>query len=160
MSRRDFDRYVKEHAARKDANPPPPTRAISRRAASAKDPSVTAQRPLLLLRPLYGAVEGRTYESQSHQFLDDCRAWGLPVDLQTKLCRSFDDALRLCRAFEKNRTFGLRRRRGRCQDRPDPAPVPVGFTFRSPRLAVVQIPRRPALTQVRGVEMSVGRTAP
>lgn len=160
VSRRDFDRYVKEHAARKDAGPPPANaRNFAAGSLRQKDPSVTAQRPLRYYVHSYGAVEGRTYESH-HQFLDDCRAWGLPVDPQTKLCRSFDDALRLCRAFEKKRDAWPFDADGAVV-KIDQIPLQrrLGFTFRSPRWAVAyKFPGARALTRVRGVEMSVGRT--
>jgi len=160
VSRRDFDRTVKEHAAREGAGAPPANpRNFAAGSLRQKDPGITAQRPLRYYVHSYGAVEGRTYESH-HQFLEDCRAWGLPVDPQTKLCRSFDDALRLCRVFEKKRDAWPFDADGAVV-KIDQIPLQrrLGFTFRSPRWAVAyKFPGARALTRVRGVEMSVGRT--
>ncbi|TXH28135.1 MAG: NAD-dependent DNA ligase LigA [Elusimicrobia bacterium] len=159
VSRADFSRYVKKIAAAGTDAPPANARNFAAGSLRQKDPSVTAQRPLRYYVHSYGAVEGRSYDSH-HQFLDDCRAWGLPVDPQTRLCRDFDEARRLCRAFETKRDAWPFDADGAVV-KVDQIPLQrrLGFTFRSPRWAVAyKFPGARALTRVIAVEMSVGRT--
>lgn len=159
VPRRDFDRYVKTLAEKGEDTPPANPRNFAAGSLRQKDPTVTARRPLRYYVHSYGAVEGRTYDSH-HQFLEDCRAWGLPVDPETRLCRTFDEALRTCRRFEKKRDAWPFDADGAVV-KIDQIPLQrrLGFTFRSPRWAVAfKFPGARALTRLRAVEISVGRT--
>ncbi|MBI4395719.1 MAG: NAD-dependent DNA ligase LigA [Elusimicrobia bacterium] len=124
-----------------------------------KDPRVTSRRPLKFFVHSYGWVEGRDYTSH-FDFLNDCRRFGLPLDPHLSLCKTVDEITARC--------LDLQKRRDDLPFEADGAVVKVnnipqqkklGFTFKSPRWAVAyKFPAAQATTELRHVEMSVGRT--
>ena len=153
-----FQRY-NLHASRQGeetfANP----RNASAGSLRQKDPRVTASRPLRFFVHSYGVVEGLRVRTH-WDFLQACRAWGLPITEQAACCESMDDVLAQCARWEA--------RREQLRYEVDGLVVKVnelalqqrlGFTHKSPRWAIAyKFPAHQATTRVIDVEASVGRT--
>jgi len=153
-----FERY--NTAARRETNE---TFANPRNAAAGslrqKDPHVTAARPLRFFTHSYGRVEGMMFAAQ-WEFLEGCKALGLPVNEHASRCDSFEEVRRHCQRLEQLR--------GRLAFEADGVVIKVneldlqerlGFTHRSPRWAIAyKFPAHQATTQVLAVLHSVGRT--
>lgn len=123
------------------------------------DPRVTAQRPLHLFCYGWGELDGYEPATQG-QWLEQLRAWGLPVNPEHKKLSTLDDivahahALSECRAqldydidgvVLKVNDVALQRR--------------LGFVARAPRWAIVRkFPPEQAQTKVLAIDIQVGRT--
>ncbi|MBI3087449.1 MAG: NAD-dependent DNA ligase LigA [Candidatus Omnitrophica bacterium] len=124
-----------------------------------KDPQVTASRPLRFFVHSYGLVEGAAFKTH-WDFLQTCRALGLPVTEQAAVCRSVDEVLECCTRWEG--------RRDRLAYEVDGMVVKVnelalqarlGMTLKSPRWAIAyKFPAHQATTKILDVVPSVGRT--
>ena len=124
-----------------------------------KDPRVTAARPLRFFTHSYGTMEGERFATH-WDFLQACKAFGLPITEHVRHCRSFEGVLRHCHHLES-----LRDRLGyeadgtvikvnelSLQER-------LGMTLKSPRWAIAyKFPAHRATTQVLEVRPSIGRT--
>jgi DNA ligase (NAD+) len=123
-----------------------------------KDPQATASRPLRFFAHSFGAVEGRRFTSH-WEFLQACRAFGLPIDPQAMRRERFEDVMRDCGQFEA--------RRAELDYDADGAVIKVddlaqqqrlGWTWKAPRWAVAyKFAAHEATTQVLDVVPSVGR---
>ncbi len=124
-----------------------------------KDPRVTATRPLRFATHSYGRVTGMTFETH-WDFLQACRALGLPVTDHAQQCHSLADVLALCAQLE--------RRREALPYEVDGTVIKVnrldqqrrlGTTMKSPRWAMAyKFAAHQATTQILDIEASVGRT--
>ncbi|HEX9779818.1 MAG TPA: NAD-dependent DNA ligase LigA [bacterium] len=124
-----------------------------------KDPRVTAGRPLRFAVHSFGTVERASYGTQ-WEFLQACRALGLPLTARATRLMSFEDAAQTIRSLQAERqalpfeadgavikldSIALQQR--------------LGMTHRSPRWALAyKFPAHQAVTRVAGIEGSVGRT--
>jgi len=157
MTLADFARY-NEQAARQGLE----TFANPRNAAAGslrqKDPKMTATRPLRFFVHSYGMVEGA--EFQSHwEFLQTCKALGLPITDHAQRRDTFQQVLSDCRDLES--------RRDRLNYEADGVVIKVdelalqqrlGSTWKSPRWAIAyKFAAHEASTQIEHVIFSVGR---
>jgi len=154
VNRADFQRFNEQEDV-----PFANARNFSAGSLRQKDSRVTAGRPLRYFVHSFGQVDG--VEIESHRlFLDLCRRWGLPVDSQTTVFSSFEEAAASCSHWETQRAS--------LPYDADGAVIKVdslahqkrlGFTFRSPRWAVAyKFAGAQAEARVRDVVFSVGRT--
>lgn len=167
VNKADFNKYNREVLERTAGLPESSTtektfanpRNFAAGSLRQKDPKITAKRPLRFFVHSYGWVQGGDYDTQ-WDFLDDCARFGFSVDPRRALCRTMDEAVAKCLAFQEER-----------DDLPfeaDGAVIKVnsieqqkrlGFTFKSPRWGVAyKFPAAQATTRLLDVEMSVGRT--
>jgi len=158
MTLHDFKRYNDE-ADRKGEE----TFANPRNAAAGslrqKDPRITDARPLRFFVHSYGWVEGKAFHTH-WEFLQTCKALGLPVEEHAVCCRSYEEVEELCQRWATQRR--------RLAYEVDGAVVKVnelplqqrlGFTLRSPRWAIAyKFPAHQATTKLLEVVPSVGRT--
>ncbi len=158
MAIKEFQRYNKAASRRGEetfANP----RNAAAGSLRQKDPQVTDARPLRFFVHSSGGVEGRAFATH-WEFLQACRAWGLPVPEPAQLCRSFEEVEAQCRRLETQRE--------RLAYEVDGAVVKVnecasherlGATLKSPRWAIAyKFAAHQATTQILEVAPSVGRT--
>jgi len=124
-----------------------------------KDPAVTAERPLTLFAYAWGEVVGADFETQSG-FLEQLRAWGLPVNPEIRLCHDVDEVLAAYDAIAARRAElpydidGMVYKVDRVdwQQR-------LGFVSRAPRWATAhKFPAEQAQTVVEEIKVQVGRT--
>jgi DNA ligase (NAD+) len=123
------------------------------------DTKITAERPLKLFAYSAGAVDG--IEWATHwEFLDQLKAWGFPVNADSKLCKTVADLLKAYRDLEGRRAKlaydidGIVYKVNRIdwQKR-------LGFVSRSPRWAAAhKFPAQQAETVLEKIEIQVGRT--
>lgn len=123
------------------------------------DTKITAERPLKLFAYAAGAVEG--IEWATHwEFLGQLKAWGFPVNTDSKLCKSVKDLVKAYRDLEGRRAKleydidGIVYKINRIdwQKR-------LGFVSRSPRWAAAhKFPAQQAETVLEKIEIQVGRT--
>ena len=123
------------------------------------DPSITADRRLRLFVYSWGEVQGLELDSH-HGFLDRLRAWGLPVNDDTRLCADETEALA---AYDD-----LAARRADLPYDIDGVVYKVdrvdwqkrlGFVSRAPRWATAhKFPAEQARTVLNEVQIQVGRT--
>ncbi|KAA5604648.1 NAD-dependent DNA ligase LigA [Roseospira marina] len=123
------------------------------------DPAITAKRPLRLFAYSWGEVKGAAFDSH-HAFLDQLRAWGLPVNPDTALCRDETEALAHYEALGTKRAQlpydidGVVYKVDRVdwQKR-------LGFVSRAPRWATAhKFPAEQARTVLTAIDIQVGRT--
>ncbi len=124
-----------------------------------KDPSITASRPLGFFAYAWGEMSGMPADTQSGmiKWFEQC---GFKTNPLTKLCRSTEDLISFHSEIEEKRAKldydidGVVYKVDRIdwQER-------LGFVSRSPRWAVAhKFPAERAMTIVRGVLITVGRT--
>jgi DNA ligase (NAD+) len=123
------------------------------------DPEVTKSRPLTLFAYSWGEAELETWDSQQG-YLDRLKAWGFPVNPDTKLCRSVDDVLKVYADIGAKRAQlpydidGVVYKVNRLdwQQR-------LGFVSRAPRWATAhKFPAEQAQTVLETIDIQVGRT--
>jgi len=124
------------------------------------DSRITADRNLQCFIHSFGVSEGGQDFSTHWDFLKQARKWGLCVNAQNHLCKTFDEVLALCRQYQDQRgaldyeidgmVIKVNSRRQQEQ---------LGYTLKSPRWAVAyKFPAHQATTVVRDVVVQVGRT--
>lgn len=158
IARTDFAR-MNAHAEKRGEE----TFANPRNAAAGslrqKDPSVTAERPLRFFAHSLGVTEGINWETH-YDFLKACALMGLPTPPMVARCDTIMECMRHCRTLERDRAdlpfeidgavikvnaFALRQK--------------AGFTHKAPRWAMAyKYEAQQSVTQVLGIEASVGRT--
>lgn len=126
-----------------------------------KDPAVTAGRRLKFIAHSYGYLEGMVEPDSHWEYLYICRSLGFQIStLGNRVCRTPEEVLAFYAEYAEKR-FGLPyeidglvikvdslRQRGL-----------LGFTAKSPRWAIAfKYPAQQAVTTVKNVEFSVGRT--
>ncbi len=124
-----------------------------------KDPRITVQRPLRFFVHSAGVVDGRRFATH-WDFLQVCRAMGLPITDRAVRCETFPEVVQQYRR--------LMQQRERLAYEADGVVVKVnelalqerlGMTMRSPRWAIAyKFPAHQATTRVLDVLPSVGRT--
>ncbi|MBI4004309.1 MAG: NAD-dependent DNA ligase LigA, partial [Candidatus Omnitrophica bacterium] len=124
-----------------------------------KDPQVTASRPLRFFTHSFGRLSGLAFGTQ-WEFLQGCKALGLPVNEQAHRCTSFGEVEALCRRLERLReqlpfeADGVVIKVNELADQER-----LGLTHKSPRWAIAyKFAAQQATTTVLGVLHSVGRT--
>jgi len=124
-----------------------------------KDPSITASRPLGFFAYAWGEISKMPEDTQSGM-IKWFEACGFKTNPLTKLCRSTEELLAFHRSIEERRARldydidGVVYKVDRLdwQER-------LGFVSRSPRWAIAhKFPAERAMTVVRGVLITVGRT--
>jgi DNA ligase (NAD+) len=123
------------------------------------DPKITAERPLKFFAYAAGLVEGADWDTH-WDLLQQLKAWGFPVNPDSKLCKGVDDVLKAYRALESRRAAldydidGIVYKVNRLdwQKR-------LGFVSRAPRWAAAhKFPAQQAQTVLEKIEIQVGRT--
>lgn len=124
-----------------------------------KDPRVTAGRPLRFLAHSFGIVEGRRFKSH-WEFLQACRAFGLPVAQEAWHCETFDEALKKVKQLEAKRAdLAFESDGAVLKINEMDLHAELGATHKAPRWAIAyKFPAIQVTTQVIAVEPSVGRT--
>jgi DNA ligase (NAD+) len=123
------------------------------------DPSVTAGRPLKLFCYALGEVSAEV--AATHwEFLDRLRGWGFPVNGQSRLCPTLEDALAFHREIGETRASlpydidGVVYKIDRFDWQ-----ARLGMVSRAPRWALAhKFPAEQARTILKSIEISVGRT--
>ncbi len=123
------------------------------------DTSLVAQRRLNFFAHSLGAYKGINL-STHWQYLEKLKQWGVRTNPGAKPCKSLDQAMEYCKAWEKERA-------GLSYDI-DGIVIKVnnigqherlGFTLKSPRWAVAyKFPARQATTELLKINVHVGRT--
>lgn len=125
------------------------------------DPAVTASRPLRFFAYAWGEVsEGGLPGDTQWAVCEAFKAWGLPVNPLMKLCHSVEELLEVYHSIGEGRS-GLaydidgvvyKVNSLALQER-------LGFVSRAPRWAIAhKFPAQQAMTQLRDIEIQVGRT--
>ncbi|MQX36893.1 NAD-dependent DNA ligase LigA [Roseospira navarrensis] len=158
MTRDDFLAFRERQVAAGEKPPANPRNAAAG-SLRQKNPAITAERPLRLFAYSWGEVRGVAFDSH-HAFLEQLRAWGLPVNPDTKLCRDESEALAV---YE-----GLGARRADLPYDIDGVVYKVdridwqkrlGFVSRAPRWATAhKFPAEQARTVLHAIDVQVGRT--
>jgi DNA ligase (NAD+) len=159
MTRADFLAFRERQIAAGEKKPPANPRNAAAGSLRQKNPEVTAGRPLRLFAYSWGEVRGLEVASH-HDFLDQLRAWGLPVNPETRLCADVEAALA---AYDD-----LAARRADLPYDIDGVVYKVdrvdwqkrlGFVSRAPRWATAhKFPAEQARTVLRSIDIQVGRT--
>ncbi|WP_299437186.1 NAD-dependent DNA ligase LigA [uncultured Rhodospira sp.] len=159
MTRDDFLAFRERQVEAGEKKPPANPRNAAAGSLRQKNPEVTATRPLRLFAYSWGEVRGLEVASH-HDFLDRLRAWGLPVNPETRLCEDVEAALA---AYDD-----LAARRADLPYDIDGVVYKVdrvdwqkrlGFVSRAPRWATAhKFPAEQARTVLRSIEVQVGRT--
>ncbi len=159
MDRNDFGELNKARAKNGEelfANP----RNAASGSAKLLDSRITAERNLRCFVHSFGLLEGENDIKTQWDFLNQSKAWGLPVNTHSKLCRDFEEVEKFCQEFSQKRLsvpYDI-----------DGVVVKVnslaqqqklGETAKSPRWAVAfKFPAQQATTVVREIVVQVGRT--
>jgi DNA ligase (NAD+) len=123
------------------------------------DPAITARRPLQLFCYALGEVSEEVATTH-RKFLDRLRGWGFPVNPESRLCPTLEDALAFHRAIGEVRAklpydidgVVYKINRFDWQAR-------LGMVSRAPRWALAhKFPAEKARTMLKAIEISVGRT--
>lgn len=123
------------------------------------DAALTAQRPLSIYCYQMGTVEGKNYATH-WDFLQDLKAWGLPVNPLIKMITGVEGMLEYHRSLESQRNdlpyeidgsvFKINRLHERRK---------LGIRSRSPRWAIAgKFKAQQATTVIRNIDVQVGRT--
>jgi len=122
------------------------------------DSAEVAKRGLRFFAHSLGVCEPNSFKSQA-EVLQSFMAAGLPVN-EHRICRSVDEALEGCRAWEKKRekldydTDGLVFKVNRLDQQ-----ARLGSTNKSPRWVIAyKFPAQQAKTKLKKIEVQVGRT--
>jgi len=124
------------------------------------DPNITATRPLSFYCYGVGEVQGKTMAGRHSELLKQLRQWGLRVSPEIKKVKGMKGCLKY---FED-----INQRRQQLEYEIDGVVYKVdridqqeklGFVSRAPRWAVAhKFPAQEAMTEVLGIDVSVGRT--
>lgn len=151
----DLNRRQAEAGGKTFANP----RNAAAGSLRQKDAAITAGRPLTLFAYGWGEVVGMDVQTQ-FAFLEHARAWGLPVNPETRLCADIEQVLATYDDIGARRAAlpydidGLVYKVDRVdwQQR-------LGFVSRAPRWATAhKFPAEQARTVVTAIRVQVGRT--
>ncbi|MBX9925227.1 MAG: NAD-dependent DNA ligase LigA, partial [Hyphomicrobiaceae bacterium] len=123
------------------------------------DPKVTAARPLRFFAYGWGEVSELPADTQ-FGMVDAYRAWGLPTNPLTRICRSADELLTFYREIGERRATlgydidGVVYKVNALADQ-----TRLGFVSRSPRWAIAhKFPAEQATTVLEQIDIQVGRT--
>ncbi|MDP2865298.1 MAG: NAD-dependent DNA ligase LigA, partial [Elusimicrobiota bacterium] len=160
IEKKDFER-LREEAFSAGEEPFVNPRNAAAGSLRQKDPAVTAGRRLKFIAHSYGYLEGMVEPDSHWEYLNICRSLGFQIStLGNRVCRSAEEVLAFYAEYAEKR-FSLPyeidglvikvdslRQRGL-----------LGFTAKSPRWAIAfKYPAQQAVTTVKNVEFSVGRT--
>ena len=152
---RDYNTQASHRGSETFANP----RNAAAGSLRQKNPAVSATRPLRFFVHSYGVVEGMRIATH-WEFLEACKAFGLPVAEAAMRCDSFEAVWQQCRRVEQMRErlayevdgVVIKVNELTLQER-------IGFTHKAPRWAIAyKFAAHQATTQVLEVVPSVGRT--
>jgi len=123
------------------------------------DPNTVAKRHLKFFAHSLGESKAKDIKSQ-WEFLQTIRGWGVPVNPNNKLCKSLEQVMDYCKAWQDKRdSLGYEidgivvKVNFLTQQRT------LGFTLKSPRWAVAyKFPAHQATTEVLKINVQVGRT--
>ena len=124
-----------------------------------KDPKVSASRPLRLLVHGVGAIEGRTFQSQS-QVYGALAEWGLPVSPRVETFTDLEEVLAYISNYERAR-HSLDHEIDGVVVKVDQFSMQekLGATSRAPRWAIAyKFPPEEVVTRLLDIKVSVGRT--
>ncbi len=158
MSRKDFDGMNREREATGQqlfANP----RNASAGALKTLDPKIVAGRKLLFFAHSLGEAVGLDFTSQE-DFLNRVRAWGVPVNPNTKVCSGIGEVIKFCGYWQEKRNtldYEIDGIVVKVNDRIQQKGL--GFTLKSPRWAMAyKFPAYQATTKVKNITANIGRT--
>lgn len=123
------------------------------------DTNIVARRRLNFFAHSLGEHKGLNIATH-WDFLKQLKEWGLSVNPNSKLCKSFEEVLDCCKAWQEKRDklnyeidgMVIKVNSLASQER-------LGFTLKSPRWAVAyKFPARQAVTEVLNINIQVGRT--
>lgn len=124
------------------------------------DSRLTAQRKLKFFVHSFGRVEGGVPYKTQWEFLEACKAYGLPVSQQSRLCRDIEEVIAVCQEFQLKRESidfdvdGVVIKVNSLKQQEQ-----LGSTMKSPRWAVAyKFPAYQATTIVKSIVVQVGRT--
>jgi DNA ligase (NAD+) len=124
------------------------------------DSSITATRPLAMYCYGVGRVEGATLPKRHSDILQRLRQWGLRISAEIKTVQGISGCLAYFAAINKRRDKleyeidGVVYKVNRIEQQEQ-----LGFVSRAPRWAIAhKFQAQEAMTQVVGIEVSVGRT--
>lgn len=158
MDRRDFEALNREKEKNGEvlfANP--------RNAASGSlkllDTGIVAKRRLNFFAHSLGGHKGIDFTSH-WEFLRRLKTWGIRFNLESALCKTFNEVLDYCRLWQERReklTYEIDGIVIKVNSLPQQDKL--GFTLKSPRWAVAyKFPARQATTEVLKINLQVGRT--
>lgn len=158
MSRKDFEAMNRERQDRAEslfANP----RNATAGTLKTLDPQIVAKRKLLFYAHSLGESRPLPFATQN-EFLTSVKAWGLPVNPQTKLCSDIDDVLEFCRHWQDKRmSLGYEIDGIVIKVNDLDQQKRLGSTAKSPRWAIAyKFPAQQATTKVLKISVNVGRT--
>ena len=158
MTRADFEKMNEEQEAKGEkifSNP----RNAAAGSLRQLDPSITAKRPLNIYLYSLGANSGIDINSQT-ELIEILPKWGLRVNPNIELCRTYDEMIEYWNKMEDNRDNFAYEIDGvvfkinsfKQQDK-------LGSTTRSPRWAIAgKFKAQQEITKIEEIEASVGRT--
>jgi DNA ligase (NAD+) len=124
------------------------------------DSSITATRPLAMFCYGVGVVEGATLPGKQSDILQQIKKWGLRVSPETKVVNGPNGCLEYFTAISQKRDKldyeidGVVYKVNHVADQEE-----LGYVSRAPRWAVAhKFPAQEAMTEIVGIEVSVGRT--
>jgi len=158
MDRKDFNILNKQREKNQEV-----LFANTRNAASGSlkllDTGIVAKRRLNFFAHSLGEFKGTDIPYQ-WEFLEKLKEWGMRVNAESKLCKSFEEAIDYCKKWQEKReklTYDI-----------DGIVIKVnsitqqrrlGYTLKGPRWAVAyKFPARQATTEVLNINVNVGRT--
>lgn len=158
MSKDNFSKINKE---RQSLNMPVFANPRNATAGTLKtlDPKIVADRKLLFFAHSKGVLGGVNFFSQK-DFLNNVKAWGIPVNPHSKLCNDIDDVLEFCRVWSEKRKdldyeidgIVIKVNSLKLQEK-------LGVTLKSPRWAIAyKFAAQQARTKVNDIIVNVGRT--
>jgi len=159
MLRKDFEKLNqdKEQAGEElFANP----RNAAAGSLKLLDAKISARRRLSFRVHSFGILEGGQSLETQWDFLKQAKGWGLPVDENSRLCRSLQEALDYCMEYQGRRD-GISYEIDGVVIKVDSLSQQsrLGATAKSPRWAVAyKFPARQATTTVKRIIVQVGRT--
>lgn len=124
------------------------------------DSNITASRPLAMYCYGVGQVQGKEMPARHSQILQQLKRWGLRICPETKQVKGIQGCLDYFESISQRREKLAYEIDGVVYkvDRIDQQEQ-LGFVSRAPRWAIAhKFPAQEAMTQVLGIEVSVGRT--
>ncbi len=124
------------------------------------DSRLAAQRNMNCFIHSFGIIQGAEEMETHWEFLQAMKEMGLPVNANSRLCKTFQDVLDYCHEFQQ--------RRAKIPYEIDGVVIKVnslaqhkqlGYTLKSPRWAAAyKFPAQQATTRVKEIRIQVGRT--
>lgn len=159
MSKADFEQLNKTRKNNSEivfANP----RNATSGSVKLLDSTITAERNLNCFIHSFGVVEGGPAMATQWDFLQLAKEYGFVVDVNSRLCKNFEEVVAFCEEFQK--------KRNEISYEIDGVVVKVnsfaqqqklGATLKSPRWAIAyKFPAHQATTKVKDIVIQVGRT--